>query len=84
MSKVVIQRKDEELPLLFLPQTSKIAFTSDCVKSGVSHLPWSISMTTASVSKTSESVSSEVSSRNGPKSLAIRGAKGMRAESSPP
>ena len=52
--------------------------------SGVIHLPPLTLITTERVSSTSVNVSSVVTARNGPRSWAMRGAKGARMASSPP
>lgn len=67
---------------MFLAQTSRTACESSWASSGSNHLPSSIWTTTPIASKTSARVSSEVISKNGPRSLMIRGAKETIALSS--
>lgn len=71
-------------PLLFLAHTSRMARTRESANSGVIHLPSSTPTITDKVSRTRERVSSDVCSRNGPISLAIRDIKGVKAASSVP
>jgi hypothetical protein len=58
--------------------------TKESANSVVSQLPLSTCTITDNVSRTRDKVSSEVMSRNGPRSLAIRGAKGESVDPSPP
>lgn len=72
------------VPLLFLCQTSRTAWVKEAARSGVTQLPLSISTTTDRLSRTRPRVSSEAAGKNGPRSLAMRGANGASAASSPP
>ena len=58
---------------MFFGQTSNNAVVRATAKSTVNHEPFPTPHNTDIVSRTRDSVSSEVSSKNGPRSLIIRG-----------
>lgn len=58
---------------MFFGQTSNSALVRAAAKSNVNHEPFPTPHNTDVVSRTRDSVSSEVSSKNGPRSLIIRG-----------
>jgi hypothetical protein len=58
---------------MFFGQTSNSAVVRAAAKSNVNHVPFPTPHNTDIVSRTRDSVSSEVSSKNGPRSLIIRG-----------
>lgn len=58
---------------MFFGQTSNSAVVRATAKSNVNHEPFPTPHSTDIVSRTRDSVSSEVSSKNGPRSLIIRG-----------
>jgi hypothetical protein len=60
-------------PLIFFGQTSKSAAVRAPASSVVNHEPSPTSHKTDIVSRTMDKVSSEVSSKNGPRSLVMRG-----------
>jgi len=75
---------DENGPLLFFSQTSNKATSRELASSVPSQLPPPTSRRTERVSRTRLRVSSDVMSKNGPRSFVIRGTRSMIADSSAP
>jgi hypothetical protein len=67
------EKDSKNIPLIFFGQTSKRAAVRASARSLVNHEPFATPDNTDTVSRTRESVSSDVSSKNGPRSLIMRG-----------